>query len=126
MKRLGYAVAASTVAAAALTAAPGLTGSAAAVVPQIPCRGTVSNSMPRDFTNVFVRVHTVPFAKVITTAHFERVAIVRSAKAGPRGNASVKYNTGNTRPGFRVLVTIHVVSGPHNGNCATAFTPRRS
>jgi hypothetical protein len=125
MKRLGYAMAASAVAAAALTAAPGTSASAAPSVNGIPCRGAVSNSTPPDFTTVRVFVHSFSHASVTTIAHFKTGVVVATGKTGAKGNAAIAYLIGNAKPGFKVAVSIYVVQGPHNGNCTTTFTPRK-
>jgi len=125
MKRLGYAMAASAVAAAALTATPGAGASAATHIGAIPCRGVMSNSSPRDFAKVFVLVHWLPHAKVTTVAHFfNKVNVVHTGMTGARGNAAIAYRIGAAKTGFTVVVTIHVVKGLTSGNCRTKFTPR--
>jgi hypothetical protein len=124
MKRLGYAMAASAIAAAVLTVAPGAGASAATSVLGIPCRGAMSNSHPQDFTQVFVLVHTAPKTKVTTIAHFKTGIVVHTGRTGPKGNARIAYSVGGAQPGFKVKVAIYVVR-PHGGNCTTTFTPRR-
>jgi hypothetical protein len=125
MKRLGFAAASVVLAAAALIAAPGAGASATTPVRAIPCRGTMSNSTPQDFSKVFVLVHWLPHARVTTVAHFfNKVNVVHTGMTGPRGNAAIAYRVGAAKPGFTVVVDIHVVKGLRNGNCRTKFTPR--
>jgi len=124
MKRLGHAMAASAVAAAALTVAPGAGASAATYVLGIPCRGAMSNSHPRDYTRVFVLVRDAPAkTKVITTARFKNAIVIHTGRTGAKGNAAIAYDIGAAAPGFTVKVTIRIVL-PHGGNCTVKFTPR--
>ena len=108
---------ASAGAAAAATARPAST--------PLPCRAWMSNSHPKDYTTTYVNVHTVAYASVTTVAHYRTTNHTKSAKAGPAGNARIGYYISRATPGYKVVVSVHVVKGKRVGNCSTYFIPQR-
>jgi hypothetical protein len=126
MKRIGAVVASSAAAAVVLAAAPAWASSAAApAAAPLPCHAAMSNSHPRDYTTVYVEVHTASYAKVTTVAHYKTVNRQHTGKAGLKGNASIGYYISGATPGYKVVVHVHVVKGSRSGNCSTSFTPHR-
>ena len=128
MKRLGSFVAAPIVAAAALAIAPSAAASAATAVPAstpLPCHASMSNSHPRDYTTIYVNVHTASCAAMTTVAHYKTVNRTHTGKAGAKGNASIGYYISGATPGYKVVVSVRVVKGKHSGSCSTWFIPHR-
>src|SRR5450756_3126436 len=74
---------------------------------------------------VYVNVHTVGYASVTTIAHYKTTNHKKSGKAGKKGDASIGYYISRATPGYRVVVSVRVVSGKRSGSCSTWFIPRR-
>jgi hypothetical protein len=85
----------------------------------------MSNNHPADYTWTDVRVHTVEYAKVTTVAHYKTVNRKHTGKANKKGNATIPYYISGATPGYRVNVSVSVVSGKQSGSCSTWFTPHR-
>ena len=115
MERRGTLVAVPLAVAALLTAA----GAA------LPCQASMSNDHPADYTTTDVRVHTAGFAGVTTVAHYKTTSHKKTGTAGSRGNASIGYYISGATPGYRVVVSVRVVSGHRSGSCSTWFIPHR-
>ena len=128
MRRIGSLLAASAAAAALATTVPASAASAAITAPAsapLPCRATMSNYHPKDYTTTYVRVHTAAYAAVTTVAHYRTVNRKHTGKAGAKGNASIAYRISGATPGYKVVVSVRVVKGSRSGSCSTWFTPHR-
>lgn len=126
MKHMGALVAAPAVAATVLTAAPAwATPAATLATAPLPCQASMNTHYPRDYTNVYVRVHTASYAAVTTVAHYKTVNTKHTGKANALGNASIRYYISGATPGYKVVVSVHVVKGIRSGNCSTWFIPHR-
>jgi hypothetical protein len=113
-------------AAAGSIAASVLTGGAAIAatrVAALPCSASMSNSHPKDYTTVKVRVHTAAFARVTTVAHYRTTNTKHHGTAGHKGNVSIPYYISGATPGYTVKVSVSVVKGTRHGSCSTSFTP---
>jgi hypothetical protein len=120
-------VAVTCTSAAAITALF-LSGSAAIAAPaaaRLPCRATMSNAHPADYTTTDVRVHTAARAHVTTVAHYKTTNTRHHRTAGSKGNATVPYYISGATPGYKVTVSVSVAKGNRTGSCSTSFTPHR-
>jgi len=114
---------------AALALAIGLVAPSAAsagpLAKALPCRASMSNSRPADYTTTTVRVTTASHAQVTTVAHYKTVNRQHHRRANGQGRASVPYYISGATPGFRVRVDV-TVKWPHRtGSCQTSFIPHR-
>lgn len=101
------------------------TASAGSLAKPLPCRASMSNSHPADFTTTTVRVTTAAHAQVTTIAHYKTVNRQHHRRADGHGKASIPYHISGATPGFRVRVDV-TVKWPHRtGSCRTSFTPHR-
>jgi|SRR5450756_1173316 len=128
MKNAGALFSVPIAAMALFAAFPSASASAAGAAPAVtplPCHASMSNSHPRDYTTVYVNVHTVGYASVTTIAHYKTTNHKKSGKAGKKGDASIGYYISRATPGYRVVVSVRVVSGKRSGSCSTWFIPRR-
>jgi hypothetical protein len=98
---------------------------AASQTARIPCKATMSNAHPADYTTTDVRVHTAAYARVTTVAHYRTTKTTHHRTAGAKGNAPVPYYISGATPGYRVKVSVSVVKGSRTGTCSTSFTPHR-
>jgi hypothetical protein len=130
MERMRSLIAAPVAVAALLTAGAAVTAVASPAVAApasaaLPCHASMSNNHPRDYTTTDVRVHTAAHASVTTVAHYRTTNHKKTGKAGSSGNASIGYYISGATPGYRVVVSVRVVSGHRSGSCSTWFTPHR-
>lgn len=105
-----------------------LSGSVAIAAPdavRLPCRATMSNAHPADYTTTDVRVHTASRAHVTTVAHYKTTKTRHHRTAGSKGNATVPYYISGATPGYKVTVSVSVAKGNRTGSCSTSFTPHR-
>jgi hypothetical protein len=91
----------------------------------LPCHASMSNSHPRDYTTVHVNVRTVAYAGVTTVAHYKTTNHKKTGKANKQGSASIGYYISGATPGYKVVVSVRVVSGKRSGTCSTWFIPHR-
>src|SRR5450756_362359 len=87
MKNAGALFSVPIVAMALFAAFPSASASAAGAAPAVtplPCHASMSNSHPRDYTTVYVNVHTVGYASVTTIAHYKTTNHKKSGKAGKK------------------------------------------
>jgi hypothetical protein len=103
-------------------AAPAVAAPASAA---LTCHASMSDNHPRDYTTTDVRVHTAAHASVTTVAHYRTTNHKKTGTAGSGGNASIGYYISGATPGYRVVVSVRVVSGHRSGSCSTWFTPHR-
>lgn len=89
------------------------------------CRASMSDSTPKDYTNVFVHVRTASYGYVHTVAHYKSTDTTKNARAGKLGFADVKYYISRATPGYRVVVNVTVTKNGHHGYCSTSFVPHR-
>jgi hypothetical protein len=115
------AVAAPAVASPA-AAAPAAASPASAA---LPCHASMSNNRPRDYTTIYVKVHTTGYAAVTTVAHYRTTSHKKTGTAGKRGNAAIGYYISGATPGYKVVVSVRVVRGHRSGSCSTSFIPHR-
>lgn len=105
-----------------------LSGSVAIAAPaatRLPCRATMSNAHPADYTTTDVRVHTAARSHVTTVAHYKTTKTRHHRTAGSKGNATVPYYISGATPGYKVTVSVSVAKGNRTGSCSTSFTPHR-
>lgn len=91
----------------------------------LTCRASMSDSTPKQYTNVYARVRTAPGAKVRTVAHYKTTNNTKRATANSAGRASIKYYISGASAGYRVKVSITVTKNGHTRTCATSFVPHR-
>jgi hypothetical protein len=91
----------------------------------VPCHASMSDSTPKDYTNVYVRVSTSSYASVHTVAHYKTTNTAHTVRANSTGHASVKYYISGATPGYRVYVDVTVTKNQHHGYCRTSFVPHR-
>ena len=89
------------------------------------CHASMSNSRPKDYTTIYVNVGTVRYAGVTTVAHYKTVSRKHTGKANAEGNAKIRYYISGATPGYRVNVSVTVISGSSRGTCSTSFIPHR-
>lgn len=124
IKRAGILLAGIAASAALLAPGTAVAAPAAAATP-LPCRASVSNAHPRDYTTVKVYVTTAARASVTTTAHYRTTNTTHHATASATGHATVPYYISRATPGYRVAVSVRTVLGSRSGSCSTSFTPVR-
>lgn len=113
---------------AALFAAAGiLAPPAAAFASLVPlrCSASVSSTRPHDDTTTDIRVRTTARAEVFTVAFYKTTNRAYYKVASASGGATVPYAVSSATPGFKVKVTVTVVSGSRAASCSTSFTPLR-
>ena len=135
MERMRSLIAAPVAVAALLTAGAAVTAvaastaaastAAASASAPLPCRASMSNNHPRDYTTTHVQVHTAAHASVTTVAHYRTTNHKKTGTAGVRGNATIGYYISGATPGYRVVVSVHVAHDGRSGNCSTSFIPQR-
>lgn len=113
-----------TVAAVAISGGLPLAPSAAHAAKPLTCHASVSDSTPKDYSTVTVRVKTVAKANVTTAAHYKSTTTTHHAKATSKGVATIKYEISGATPGYKVKVTVTVQKSGRKGACSTAFKPR--
>jgi hypothetical protein len=118
-----YRLLALPAAAAALALVAVSPASASPAVKRLPCRASMSNAHPPDYTTTKVRVRTGDNARVVTVAHYRTVNHKKVRHANGRGRATVPYYISGATPGYRVRVTVRVTRGDRSGSCSTSFTP---
>ncbi|WP_203336064.1 hypothetical protein [Nocardioides limicola] len=111
-------------AAMVLVASPLLVPTAANAA-ALSCTASVSDSNPKRYSNVYVRVKTAPAATVRTVAHYKTTKTIKRGKANSVGRATLKYYISGATPGYRVKVSVTVTKNGRSRTCATSFTPRR-
>lgn len=109
--------------ASVLMASPLLsTTPAQAVSKPLTCRASMSDSTPKQYSNVSVRVKTgKPKAKVRTVAHYKTTKTTRFRKSNSKGLASVPYYISGSTPGFKVVVKVTVSKNGKTKKCQTSF-----
>jgi hypothetical protein len=120
--RILVAATAGAVTATALTSGAAV---AAAKTKALPCRASMSNSRPKDYTTTDVHVHSASRARVTTVAHYRTTSTKHHASAGRKGNATIAYYISGATPGYKVTVSVSVVKGSRTGRCSTSFRPHR-
>lgn len=112
---------------AMLVAGPATAAGAATAAPAagLRCHASISNSRPRDYSTIYVKVGTVRYAGVTTVAHYRTVNRKHTGRANGAGNAKIDYYISGATPGYRVNVTVTVTSGRSRGFCSTSFVPHR-
>ena len=98
---------------------------AVATTQALRCHASMSNSRPKDYTTIYVNVGTVRYAGVTTVAHYKTVNRKHTGKANAEGNAKIRYYISGATPGYRVNVSVTVISGSSRGTCSTSFIPHR-
>ena len=97
----------------------------AAPIAALRCHASMSNNRPKDYTTIYVNVGTVRYAGVTTVAHYKTVNRMHTGEANAEGNAKIGYYISGATPGYKVVVSVHVVRGDRSGNCSTSFIPHR-
>lgn len=111
---------------AALLASSPMLVSAPADAAALICRASVSDSTPKQYSNVYVRVRTgASGAAVRTVARYKTTDTAKSTRANSRGLAQVKYYISGATGGFRVRVDVTVRKNGRTRTCSTSFTPHR-
>ena len=117
-------VLAATFAAAALAVPVLGAGPAGAASTPLPCRTSVNNTHPPQYTTVKVRVRTADKVAVKTVAHYKTTNHAKTSQAGRRGRLSVPYYISDATVGYKVVVDVTVSKGSRTGSCSTSFTPQ--
>lgn len=110
----------STSAVAALAASPMLVPATANAAP-LPCRASMSDSTPSQYSNVTVRVRTAANAAVRTVAHYKTTDTVKKRKANNKGRANIVYYTSGSTAGYKVVVDVRVTKNGKSRTCFTSF-----
>lgn len=105
---------------AALAASPMLVP-ATADAAVLPCRASMSDATPKQYSNVNVRVKTAPRANVKTVAHYKTTDTVKRRKANNKGVANVGYYISGSTPGYKVVVDVTVSKNGKVRTCSTSF-----
>ena len=85
----------------------------------------MSDSTPKQYSNVYVLVKTKARAYVHTVAHYKTSTTTKNGRANSTGHASLKYYISGATPGYRVHVSVTVTKNGHHGYCSTSFVPHR-
>src|SRR5690349_1599536 len=120
-RRAGLALAATTT----LTATGLLAPATADAASGLHCRAHVSDSTPKDYTDVYVHVRTRPRVHVRTVAHYKTTDTAHRARANRHGRSTIDYYISDATPGYRVRVDVTVRGPRRTAHCSTAFTPHR-
>lgn len=112
-------LATAVVGSATLVAAP-----TAEAATRLACTARVNTAHPRQYTTVYVYVHTAASAAVTTAAHYKTTTNVKHARANSTGNATIGYYISGATKGRTVPVTVSVIKGAARGSCSTYFIPR--
>lgn len=91
----------------------------------LTCRASMSDSTPKQYSNVYVRVRTNAYAKVRTVAHYKTTNNVKRGTANSAGRASIKYYISGASAGYRVRVNVTVTKNGRSRTCYTSFVPHR-
>lgn len=89
----------------------------------LACHASMSNTKPKDYSDVDVNITTKSGASVKAAAHYKTTTNTKTAKANSSGKASVVYYISGATPGYKVAVDVTVKSGNSQGTCSTSFTP---
>jgi hypothetical protein len=125
------ALAATPVAALALTAALSMPASAQSAsgavqaAARLTCSAAMTNSHPADYTSTGIKISTAAFAHIETVAHYKTVTHPKYGTASGSGKQTIKYYISGATPGYRVVVDIYVSRNGKKGSCSTSFTPHR-
>lgn len=111
-------------AALALSATPLLLPTSAEAA-ALPCRASMSDATPKQYSDVHVRVKTASYARVRTVAHYKTTDTVKRGTAGSTGLARIKYYISGASAGYRVRVDVTVTKNGRTGRCSTSFVPHR-
>jgi hypothetical protein len=124
-----YRLAAAPAAAVALSiavVAPASAGQVTATGSKpLPCRASMSNAHPADYTTTDVLVTTASRAGVTTVAHYKTVNRKHHRTANAKGKAEVPYYISGATPRYKVVVDVYVSKAGRTGRCKTSFTPHR-
>ncbi len=105
--------------------APALTAPAQAETSALTCRASMSDSTPKQYSNVYVRVRTAAYARVRTVAHYKTTNTVKRGTANSAGRANIRYYISGATPGYRVRVNVTVTKNGRTRTCTTSFVPHR-
>lgn len=108
-----------------IASSPLLAPSSADAAVKLTCRASVSDSTPKQYTDVYVRVRTAPHARVRTVAHYKTTNTVHAKKANAAGRATIDYYISSATAGYKVRVNVTVRKNGHVRTCSTAFTPHK-
>lgn len=89
----------------------------------LPCRASMTNSRPADYTSTGVKVRTAPYAHIETAAHYRTTTHVKHRTANAHGRRTVWYYISGATPGYQVVVDVYVSRYHRTGSCSTSFTP---
>lgn len=107
----------------ALAAVALLPGLAACGPAPLSCTASVSNATPKDYSRVFVYVHSWANTGFNTTALYKTTNSVKLGVTNTLGNDIVYYNISTATPGYRVNVVVRVAKNSQQATCYTSFTP---
>lgn len=105
--------------------APSFVASAHAETSALTCRASMSDSTPKQYSNVYVRVRTAAYAKVRTVARYKTTNTVKRGTANSAGRANIRYYISGATPGYRVRVNVTVTKNGRTSTCTTSFVPHR-
>lgn len=107
-----------------LTPVVAVAGPGQAAPKPLTCKARVSDSTPKQYTNVNVTVNTGQAnAAVKTVAHYKTTDTTKSGKSGKKGFAVLTYYISGATAGYKVVVNVTVSNGSATRSCATSFTP---
>ncbi len=110
--------------ATATLGAAALAAPAADAATRLACSVKLSTSSPRQYSTIYVSVHTASAAAVTTAAHYKTSTNTKHAKADRSGNAKISYYISGATKHRSVPLTVAVAKGTARGACTTSFTPR--
>lgn len=108
------------------TAAPAATSTTAqpAASRPLPCHAAMSIRRSAGHTTDLLEIRTASRAQVSTVAHYTIVNRKTTGQSGRRGRLSLPlYIAGNAASGYKIMITVTVMSGPRSGRCSTSYTP---
>lgn len=108
----------------AIAAATIIPTAAACGPPPMTCIASVSNATPKDYSRVFVYVHSLAYTALTTTAHYATTNHVKTGATNSTGNGTVYYDISRATPGYKVVVSVAAVNGSQRASCSTSFTPQ--
>lgn len=91
----------------------------------LTCRASMSDSTPKQYSNVDVRVRTSANAKVRTVARYKTTNTVKRGTANSSGRANIRYYISGASAGYRVRVDVTVTKSGRSRTCSTSFVPHR-
>ncbi|TDT31216.1 hypothetical protein ACF3NT_11925 [Naumannella halotolerans] len=94
--------------------------------PTKKCVAKMSVSKPKQYSKTDVLVSKVGSgAKVTTVAKYSTTQTKKTATAGSKGTASLRYNISGAKPKYKVVVSVTAKKGKTTWKCSTSFIPQK-